>query len=89
MPPPPRGAYAEGSSFFDPDDFFRSWDASLVPQNNDLRSAINKAFNLLPTDDYVYHATASLSLAQVQVAIDNGNKNGLLAWYREENGEQV
>jgi hypothetical protein len=87
--PPSSGPSTEGSSYFSPDELFDSWSAFLVPQNNDLRSAINTTFNLLPTDDYVYHATASLSLAQVQVAIDHGNKNGLLAWYREENGEQV
>jgi hypothetical protein len=87
--PPTRGSYTENSTHYNPEEFFRSWDPALVPQNNDLRSAINKAFSLEPVDDYVYHATASVTLAQVQVAIDHGNKNGLHAWYRDETGEQV
>jgi hypothetical protein len=89
MPPSSKPFHTDGSSYFNPDEFFYHWNPSLAPQNNDLRSAINKAFNLQPTDDYIYHATASVTLAQVQVAIDSGDRNGLHAWYRNDNGEQV
>jgi hypothetical protein len=90
MPPPPsHSAYTEGSGEFDPAAFFKSWKESSTPQNNDLRTAINKAFNLRPEDDYVYHANASVTLTQVQVAIDHGDVNGLHAWYKDQEGQQV
>ncbi|KIW00133.1 uncharacterized protein PV09_08311 [Verruconis gallopava] len=84
------GAKTIGSSHFDPVRFLESWNASTrAPQNNDLRAAIMNAFGLKPTDDYVYHAIASVTLAQVQVAIDHGSANGMHAWYRDEAGQQI
>ncbi|KAF2418939.1 hypothetical protein EJ08DRAFT_46370 [Tothia fuscella] len=82
-------ASTQGSGKFDPNLFFYHWNDSLTPQNNDLRTAINKAFGLRPEDDYVYHAVASVTLAQAQVAIDHGDVNGLHAWYRDEIGQQI
>jgi len=74
---------------FSADIFLELWGPQFLPKNNDFRGAIVRAFGLEPTDDYVYHAVASVTLTQVQVAIDHGNKNGMHAWYRDENGQQV
>jgi len=81
-----------GSASFDPDDFFAKWasgEISAPKQDNDLRTAIIKAFDLKSTDDYAYHATASVSLAQVQTTLNAGDRNGLLAWYIDEEGKPV
>ncbi|KAL8638562.1 MAG: hypothetical protein Q9228_004290, partial [Teloschistes exilis] len=90
--PPAKGPRAQttGSSDFDPDAFFEKWAKNgnaLLPQNNDLRSSIISAFNLAQSDNYVYHAIASVTLAQVQEAIDHGAENGMHAWYPKEAGE--
>lgn len=86
-PAPP--AVTAGSSRFRPDEFLDTWDAKNVPQQHDLKSAIIQAFSLNATDDYVYHAIASVTLGQVQAAIDHGAANGMHAWYRDEAGDQV
>jgi len=82
-----------GSASFDPDDFFTKWASGEISapttQDNDFRFAIIKAFNLKSTDDYAYHATASVTLAQVQAALNAGDKNGLLAWYIDSEGKPV
>ncbi|KAL8664536.1 MAG: hypothetical protein Q9202_002945 [Teloschistes flavicans] len=80
-------AQTTGSSNFVPDAFFETWakDANaLLPRNNDLRTSIISAFNLAQSDSYVYHAIASVTLAQVQEAIDHGAENGMHAWYPHE-----
>ncbi len=77
------------SKDFYPDQFLNTWHPAGIPQNNDLRTAIVKSFRLKQTDDYVYHAIASVTLSQVQVAIDHGNVNGMHAWYRDIAGQQV
>jgi hypothetical protein len=74
-----------GSRSFDPSLLFE--DQSLLDKvhthlnQNDLRAAIVAAFNLPEADDYIYHATASVTLAQVQNAVIAGPANGLHDWY--------
>lgn len=90
--PPPKGPRAQtnGSSHFDPDAFFQLWmkdPCALLPQNNDLRSSIISAFNLAESDNYVYHAIASVTLAQVQGSIEHGGERGLHAWYPDASGK--
>ena len=90
--PPAKGPQAQtiGSAEFDPDAFLASWAQdfpTLLPQGNDLRSSIIAAFNLAQSDNYVYHAVASVTLAQVQEAIQHGDENGLHAWYPDEAGK--
>ena len=90
--PPTLGPCAQttGSSHFDPDEFFDSWaeDANtLLPQNDSLRSSIIAAFKLAESDKYIYHAIASVTLAQVQESIDHGGENGLHAWYPDASGK--
>ena len=78
-------ASTAGSTKFKPDDLFE--DAALLDAarshllQNDLRSALTTAFRLPDGDDYVYHATASVTLAQVQSAINAGPFHGLHDWY--------
>ncbi|KAL8685986.1 MAG: hypothetical protein Q9218_007422 [Villophora microphyllina] len=89
--PPTKGPRAQttGSSSFAPDAFFENWAKdpnALPPQNNDLRTSIISAFNLAQSDNYVYHAIASVTLAQVQEAVNHGAENGMHAWYPDESG---
>ncbi|KAI4088325.1 MAG: hypothetical protein LQ339_008722 [Xanthoria mediterranea] len=90
--PPAKGPQAQtiGSAEFDPDAFLASWaqdSPTLLPQGNDLQSSIIAAFNLAQSDSYVYHAVASVTLAQVQEAIQHGGEHGLHAWYPDEAGK--
>lgn len=80
-----------GTSSFDPDALFGAWrdGRKFLPVNNDLRSAILTTFSLPQKDNYIYHAIASVTLAQVQQAIEYGGKNGLHAWYIDEDGKPV
>ena len=84
-------AYTEGSSQFDPDSIFAAWESGqrTLPNDNDLRTSILSTFNLPPDDDYTYHATASVTLSQVQTAINHGGDSGLHAWYLDEEGKAV
>jgi hypothetical protein len=78
-----------GTAGFEPNEWLDAWNSSKAPSNNDFGSAIRIAFGLKPKDDYVYHAIASVTLAQVQAAIDHGDANGMHAWYRDEGEAQV
>ena len=78
-----------GAQVFDPDLFFENWQDGHLPRNGDLKASIITSFNLKPTDNYVYHATASVTLDQVQAAVNAGREHGLHAWYTSETGEQV
>jgi hypothetical protein len=94
MVPPRPQARTTKSASFDPAQFLDKWPArssELLPQANDLRTSIIKAFRLKDSDDYIYHAIASVTLAQVQQAINHGaGENGMLhAWYRDPGGNQV
>ena len=84
-------ARTESSSQFDPDVLFTAWENGhkTLPENNDLRSSILTTFGLPPSDDYVYHATASVTLVQVQGAINHGAGSGLHSWYLSEVGKPV
>jgi hypothetical protein len=85
------GQRTEGSASFGADAFFEAWDIGhcTPPHNNDFRSSIIATFNLPDDDSYVYHATASVTLAQVQIAIDHGAESGLHAWYLDSEGKSV
>jgi hypothetical protein len=95
MTPPINGPYTEGSSSFDPDDLFsedlRSPESVLQRclKINGLWPAIAYLFNLPENDEYVYHATASVTLEQVQKAIIAGNAHGLHDWYLDPEGKAV
>ncbi|KAL9095171.1 MAG: hypothetical protein Q9165_002427 [Trypethelium subeluteriae] len=92
--PPPRTTPARtvGSSSFDPEAFLEAWKSGGIgppKEDDDLRAATVEAFGLKENDDYVYHATASVTLAQVQQAIRAGDANGLHAWYKDEQGQHI
>ena len=86
-----RPARTEGASHFEPDALFEAWgkDRKSLPDNDDLKSSIISTFNLPHNDGYVYHATASVTLSQVQEAIDHGSEAGLHAWYLDDEGKPV
>lgn len=90
-PAAPKGRpYTVGSSTFDPDAFLARWNASTSPpQNNDLRGCILTHFGIPATDNYVYHAVASVTLKQVQSAIEAGASHGLHTWYLDAEGAPV
>ena len=81
----------EGSARFNPDVLFEIWDSGqkTLPTENDLRSSIISTFGLAPNDNYVYHAIASVTLAQVQTAIHHGSESGMHAWYHDDMGHPV
>lgn len=94
MVPPSPPARTVKSASFDPAQFFDAWSGrslDLLPQDDDLRGSITKAFGLKDSDDYVYHAISSVTLAQVQHAVNCGaGQSGMLhAWYRDSDGKQV
>lgn len=94
MVPTRPSARTVKSAAFDPVRFFHKWPeqhSGFLPKDDDLRTFIIQAFGLHESDDYVYHAVASVTLAQVQHAINRGaGENGLLhAWYRDAEGKQV
>jgi hypothetical protein len=75
---------------FNGDAFLYSWGPQSLPQHNGFRAAIEKAFDIDPTSDYVYQASpAEFTLSQVQVAIDHGSMHGLHGWYKDEHDQQV
>lgn len=84
-------ARTKGASHFEPDIIFESWSKcqKVLPEDNELRSSIISLFNLPHNDSYVYHATASVTLAQVQEAIKYGSRAGLHAWYLDDDGKPV
>lgn len=84
-------ARTKGSSNFESDALFEAWskDERNLPENDDLKSSIISTFNLPHNDSYVYHATASVTLSQVQEAINHGSKDGLHAWYLDDEGKAV
>lgn len=93
---PPGAAKTVGSATWTPDDFLKQWaqpDSTSHPRahldHDDLETSIKQSFALPENDSYVYHAVASVTLHQVQQAIQAGNKNGMHAWYLEDNGDQA
>ncbi|KAL6722250.1 hypothetical protein ACLMJK_001357 [Lecanora helva] len=81
----------DGASSFDPDTLFECWSQGHIttPKDNDLRSSIISTFSLTPDDSYVYHAIASVTLSEVQAAIDHGAESGLHAWYVGGDGKPL
>ncbi|KAL9050823.1 MAG: hypothetical protein Q9162_006410 [Coniocarpon cinnabarinum] len=82
----PKGrALCQGSSSFEPDGLFARLDDGFDPRpdakSSDLRTAIRTCFSLPASDSYVYHATASVTLDQVQQAVKAGRQHGLHDWY--------
>ena len=64
-------------------------DALAKLYGNEFRSAVIRGFNLPEDDSYVYHAIASVTLSQVQAAIEAGTAHGLCDWYLDEKGTTV
>ena len=91
--PPKSGPYCAGSASFNPERFFSAWQEGKISapadKSNDLRTSIRTAFDLPENDPYVYHAIASVTLAQVQTAVNSGAEYGLHSWYRDGEGQPV
>ncbi len=90
MPPLPT-ASTVGSKTFQPNQLFE--DTALIESvhshlnKNEFHAAIAAAFGLQKNDGYTYHATASVTLAQVQVAINAGASHRLHDWYIDETSQ--
>lgn len=84
---------AQGTSSSNPRNYFSEPDcyAKVLDSlsRNDLRSAIITGFGLSSHDDYVYRAIASVTLSQVQGAVEAGTENGLCDWYPAVDGSSV
>ncbi|KAK3363398.1 hypothetical protein B0T25DRAFT_596620 [Lasiosphaeria hispida] len=88
--------YCVGSPTFDPETAIRNdatHEAALrALEDDDFETAIQTWFRIPDGDDYVYHAIASVTLAQVQRAVNLGGQKGLHGWYdwyRDERGEAL
>lgn len=83
-----KGPFTVGTSNFDPDRLSTDGDLQArvheVLAKNDLAEAIKVAFNLPKKDSYKYRATTTVTLDQVQSAVNAGPSNGLHAWYLKE-----
>lgn len=83
-----KGPYTIGASNFDPDRLSTDGDLQStiheVLAKNDLAEAIRRAFSLSKKDSYKYRATTTVTLEQVQSAVNAGPANGLHAWYPRE-----
>ena len=81
----------DGATDCDSDTVFERWakGQKTTPANNNLRSSIISTFSLPQDDAYVYHAIASVTLSQVQAAINHGGESGLHAWYLDDEGKPV
>lgn len=84
-----KGPSTVGGGSFDPDRLSTDGDLQSsiheVLAKNDLASAVRIAFSIPKKDSYKYRATTTVTLEQVQSAINAGAANGLHAWYvREE-----
>ena len=82
-----------GSPSFSPDEIIANQDKHQkarehLAQNN-LYEASRALLGFPAQDSYVYHATASVKLAEVQKVVNFGGVNGLHAWYRNEDGTPV
>ncbi len=84
-------ARTKGSRLFEPDTLFEAWSKGQrsLPENDDFKSSMISTFNLPYNDTYIYHAIASVTLTQVQEAINHGGKAGLHAWYLDDEGRPV
>jgi len=85
--------YTAGSRSFDPQQLLQDEEkletANAFLGKDDLRSAITIYFSLPENDNYIYHAVASVTLAQVQQAILHGDQHGLHDWYKDGDGRPV
>lgn len=93
MPTAAKKQYCVGSAGFDPsaaasDDTLQAQIDELL-KKDDLLGASRVLFKLPNNDDYVYHANASVSLAQVQHIVQLGGVNGLHNWYKMTDGTPV
>ena len=75
------------SQYLAADDHVEAAKKALAADN--FRDAVQAAFNLPQKDDYVYHAVASVTLDQVQTAVNAGVAHGLCDWYTDEHGKSV
>lgn len=89
MAPARVGPSTEKSVNFNPDTFFEAWSTSTQVTDDDLEKLMKSSFGLAEDDGFVYHAVASVTLAQVQSAISQGGEWGLHAWYLDPTGTQV
>lgn len=91
MPSIPQKAQTEGSSTFDPENFFNAWAKEEIkpPYDNNFRKFIIQAFGLKPNDSYSYRATAEVTLLQAQTYVEYGGQGPLHKWYVDEEGKQV
>lgn len=89
--PIPNKPQTDGSTTFDPDQFFEAWEQEKLtaPYDGDFRKFIIRAFGLKLNDTYIYTATAEVTLLQAQTYIEFGGQGRLHEWYKDEEGNQV
>ncbi|KAF2502781.1 hypothetical protein BU16DRAFT_521449 [Lophium mytilinum] len=88
---PPQAPYCEGAKRpFDPNTLIRDWHKHPSPEKGPFSSSITLIFGLSQEDKYVYNAgPAGVTLLQAQTALLAKGKNGLHAWYRDGEGNEI
>lgn len=93
MPPTTGKHYCVGAPAFDPatvnGDEKLPQQISELLEKDDLYGASRVLLKLTDNDGYVYHATSSVRLAEVQHIVQLGGINGLHNWYRTVEGTPV
>ncbi|EUC36450.1 hypothetical protein COCCADRAFT_88067 [Bipolaris zeicola 26-R-13] len=75
---------------FNPDTFLDEWSEekySPLHTEKSLARCMGEAFDIPPTDSYVYRAHAQTTLHATQRAIDAKREHGLHGWYQDEEGQ--
>ncbi|KAF1838940.1 hypothetical protein BDW02DRAFT_306595 [Decorospora gaudefroyi] len=74
---------------FNPDTFLENWSAekySPTHSGKPFAQCIGEAFDIPPTDKYVYRAQAETTLGITQRAINAKRNHGLHGWYHDDEG---
>jgi hypothetical protein len=77
---------------FNPDSFLQEWsDEKYSPTHSGKPFArcVGEAFDIPPTDTYVYRAQAETTLHTTQKAIAGKRSYGLHGWYHDDEGKPV
>jgi hypothetical protein len=77
---------------FNPDTFLEEWSEEKYSPSysgKPLARCLGEAFDIPPTDSYVYRAHAETTLHITQRAIDAKGQHGLHGWYHDDDGNSV
>lgn len=77
---------------FNPDNFLKEWsdkEFNPIQSGKPLARCIGEAFDIPPTDQYVYRAQGETTLHITERAISAKRARGMHDWYHDENGTPI